>query len=41
MRIAIIIALLMFCVGCEKSGYIDVGPVIVDKELVPESVEVK
>jgi hypothetical protein len=40
MRIAIIIALMLFCVGCDKGNYIDVGPVIIDKALVPES-EVK
>lgn len=41
MRIAVIIALLMFCVGCDKGNHIDVGPVIVDKALVPENVELK
>jgi hypothetical protein len=41
MRIAIIIALMLFCVGCEKGNYIDVGPVISDKATLPESVEVK
>jgi hypothetical protein len=41
MRLAVIIALLMFCVGCEKGNYIDVGPVIIDKATLPESVEVK
>jgi hypothetical protein len=41
MRIAIIIALMLFCVGCEKISYIDVGPVIIDKATMPENVEVK
>jgi hypothetical protein len=41
MRIAIIIALMLFCAGCEKGNYIDVGPVIIDKATLPESVEVK
>jgi hypothetical protein len=41
MRIAIIIALMLFCVGCEKGNYIDVGPVMVDKTMLPENAEVK
>jgi hypothetical protein len=41
MRIAIIIALMLFCVGCEKGNYIDVGLVIIDKATLPENVEVK
>lgn len=41
MRIAIIIALMLFCVGCEKGNYIDVGPVIIDKATLPENVKLK
>lgn len=41
MRLAIIIALMMFCVGCDKGNYIDVGPVIIDKATMPENAEVK
>lgn len=41
MRIAIIIALMLLCVGCDKGNYIDVGPVVVDKTLMPENVEVR
>lgn len=39
---ALIIAMLMaFCVGCDRGDYIDVGPVLVDKTVLPEKVEVK
>jgi hypothetical protein len=41
MRIAIIIALMLFCVGCDKGNYIDVGPVMVDKNLLWENLDVK
>jgi hypothetical protein len=41
MRLAIIIALMLFCLGCDKGNYIDVGPVIIDKATLPENVEVK
>lgn len=41
MRIAIIIALMLFCVGCDKGNYIDVGPVVVDKNLLLENLDVK
>lgn len=41
MRTLIIIALMLFCVGCDRGGYVDVGPVLVDKAILPESVEVK
>jgi len=39
---AILIALLLcFVVGCDKGDYVDVGPVIVDKNLLWENLEVK
>jgi len=41
MRIAIIIALMLFCVGCDKGNYIDVGPMIVNKNLLWENLDVK
>lgn len=41
MRIAIIIALMLFCVGCDRGDYLDVGPVLLDKTILPESVEAK
>ena len=41
MRLAIIIVLMLFCVGCEKGNHIDVGPVMVDKNLLWENLDVK
>lgn len=41
MRTLIIIALMMFCVGCDRGDYVDVGPVLVDKTILPENAEVK
>ena len=41
MKPAIIIALMLFCVGCDRGDYVDVGPVLVDKAMLQENVEVK
>ena len=41
MRLFIVIALMLFCVGCDRGDYVDVRPVLVDKAILPESVEVK
>jgi ethanolamine utilization protein EutA (predicted chaperonin) len=41
MKALIIAALMLFCVGCDRGDYVDVGPVLVDKTVLPESVEVK
>ena len=41
MRLFIIIALMLFCVGCDRGDYVDVEPVLVDKTMLPENVEVK
>ena len=41
MKKLIIIALMLFCVGCDRGDYVDVGPLLVDKAMLPESVEVK
>ena len=44
---AIILALmailffLCFVVGCDKGNYVDVGPVLVDKNLLWENLDVK
>ena len=41
MKTLIILALMLFCVGCDRGDYVDVGLVLVDKAILPESVEVK
>lgn len=41
MKTLIIIALMLFCVGCDRGDYVEVGPVMVDKTMLPEKVEVK
>ena len=41
MKTLIIIALMLFCVGCDRGEYVDIGPVLVDKAALPEKVEVK
>jgi hypothetical protein len=42
MRTAIILLiLLVLCCGCEKDRFIDTGAILVDRDLLPENVEVK
>lgn len=41
MKTLIIIVLMLFCVGCDRGEYMDVGPVLIDKAVLPESVEAK
>lgn len=41
MKTLIILALMLFCVGCDHGSYVDVGPVLADKTMLPEKVEVK
>jgi hypothetical protein len=41
MKALIIAALMLFCVGCDRGDYVDVGPVLVDKTVLPEKVEAK
>ena len=41
MKALIIAVLMLFCVGCDSGDYVDVGPVLVDKVVLPEKVEVK
>lgn len=41
MRLAFLIVLMLFCIGCERGDYFDTGAVLVDKALLPESIEVK
>lgn len=41
MKALIIAALMLFCVGCDRGDYVDVGPVLVDKSVLSENVEVK
>lgn len=41
MKTLIIAVLMLFCVGCDRGDYVDVGPVVVDKSVLPEKVEVK
>ena len=41
MKKLILIALMLFCVGCDRGEYVAAGPVLVDKTILPESVEVK
>lgn len=40
MRLAILIALMLFCCGCERGNYFDTGAVLIDKNLI-KNVEVK
>ena len=41
MKMFIIAVLMLFCVGCDRGNYVDVGPVLVDKTLLHEKVEAK
>ena len=41
MKKLLIVALMLFCVGCDRGDYVDVGPVLVDKAILPENMEVK
>lgn len=41
MKALIVAVLMIFCVGCDRGDYVAVGPVLVDKTLLPEQVEVK
>lgn len=41
MKTLVIIALMLFCAGCDRGEYIDIGPVLVDTATLPESVAVK
>lgn len=42
MKTAIILLIVLCCcVGCEKDRFIDTGAILVDKNLLPENVEVK
>lgn len=41
MKILIIAVLTAFCVGCDRGDYVDVGPGLVDKAVLPENAEVK
>lgn len=40
MKLAILIVLVLFCVGCERGDYFDTGAVLVHKNLI-KNVEVK
>lgn len=37
----ILLIVLALCCGCEKDRFIDAGAILVDKDLLPENVEVK
>jgi len=41
MKIFIVAVLMLFCVGCDRGDYVDVGPGLVDKAVLPEKVESK
>lgn len=42
MRKAIMLVIaLCFIIGCDKGNYVDVGPIIVDKNLLWENIDVK
>lgn len=41
MKELIVVVLMLFCIGCDRGEYVAVGPMLVGKEMLPESVEVK
>lgn len=30
---------MLIFVGCDKGNYIDIGPILVDKELLPDNID--
>jgi len=39
-KLILIILIILIFVGCERGQHLDVGPILVDKELLPDNVEV-
>ena len=40
-KVVLILFIILIFVGCDKGQYVDVGPILIDKDLLPENVEVK
>jgi hypothetical protein len=40
-KLAMLLLFVLLCCGCERDGYFDTGAVMIDKALLPESIEVK
>jgi hypothetical protein len=40
-KVVLILFIILIFVGCDRGQHLDVGPILVDKDLLPDNVEVK